>query len=859
MPLPTPTGYWPLDEGSGTTTADLSGNNNTGTITGATWASGKVNGALSFNGTSNYVSMGTPAALNFGTGSFTVMSWFKTSDTVFQRMVNAGANNWDNGFELSFDETGSCPNSTTGCVTAAIGGGTGANSVSFGSTVHTFADGAWHQAVLVVDQTGNTAQLYIDGVVQSVTERSSTCTTGTAVTSINIAGCSSLNATSISTEPFTVGAMRSGSTTGNPFHGSLDEIRVYNSALSSSQIQNQYALDTTASLAGYWPLDENSGTTANDSSSNHNSGTLTGGPTWTPGKLNSALSFNGSTNYVSMGTPSTLKFGVGSFTIMSWFKTTSTAFGRMVGTGMNSFSNGFDLSVNTTNACSAGCVGAELGGGSKAASVSFGTTATTFNNGTWHQAAMIIDQTANTAQIYVDGVAQALSVQASTCGTVSGTSINITSCISTSATNTTDPFTLGAYHSGSTTSYAFAGSLDEVRVYNSALTGQQVFNQYTNDSPLTPAGYWPFDEDKGTTAVNSSGNNNNGTLSSTNVDWTTGKINSGLSFSGKYITMGTPSTLEFNNTSFTIVSWFKSTSTAHNRFVGSGLSAYSAGFELGLNTFCTGCVGGDLGANGTAANTVPFATTTIFNDGNWHQAAMVVDQTANTAQIYVDGVAQPLSKQYCGTVSGTTINFSACASVNTYSTTEPFIVGAYKGTGGVNETFSGSLDEVRVYNSALTGQQVLTRYTSDNNALSENAANASFSGNVGSTVTYTLPIALTYQLTPAPGWSITITSTTLTSGGNTLPTTASNITAVTGTCTINGTCSSNTLTNTISGFPIALPAGTTAPTAVKFFGTAAGTGTGVYTVTPTVSVKIPISAQPGAYSSVVTLAAAVGP
>ena len=52
----------------------------------------------------------------------------------------------------------------------------------------------------------------------------------------------------------------------------------------------------------------------------------------------------------------------------------------------------------------------EPGGGSKAATVSFGTTATTFNDGNWHQAAMVIDQTANTAQIYVDGVAQALSV-----------------------------------------------------------------------------------------------------------------------------------------------------------------------------------------------------------------------------------------------------------------------------------------------------------------------------------------------------------------------------------------------------------------------------------------------------------------
>ncbi len=140
-----------------------------------------------------------------------------------------------------------------------------------------------------------------------------------------------------------------------------------------------------------------------------------------------------------------------------------------------------------------------------------------------------------------------------------------------------------------------------------------------------------------------------------------GKINSGLSFSAKYVTMGTPSTLEFNNTSFSLVSWFNSTSTAHSRFVSSGLYNYAAGFEFGLNTISTGGVGGNLGANGTAANVVSFGTTTTFNDGNWHQAVMVVDQTAKTAQIYVDGVAQSLTNANCGTVSGTTKNFSSCS------------------------------------------------------------------------------------------------------------------------------------------------------------------------------------------------------
>jgi Concanavalin A-like lectin/glucanases superfamily/NHL repeat len=860
--LSTLVGYWPLDEGSGTTTADLSGNNNTGTLIGASWTTGKVNNALSFNGTNNYVNVGTPspAALQLGTSSFTVSAWFKTSNSTSPtRVVSSGDNTSSSGYYLGVGSGSTC-SSNYGCVSAGLGSSPTTNTVTFATSATTFNDGNWHQETMVIDRTAGTAQLYVDGVLQPLSLSAASCGAISGSTSINLAGgtaCTNLNASG--TEHFTIGGNNISS---QSFNGSIDEVRVYGSALNSSLIQNQYAIDTTASPTSYWPLDENSGTTAYDSSSNHNNGTLTGGPTWTNGVLNSALSFNGSTNYVTMGTPATLKFGVGSFTIMSWFKTTATASERIVSTGVSSWSNGFDLGVNTTGACSAGCVGAEIGGGSKAASVSFGTTATTFNDGNWHQAAMIIDQTANTAQLYVDGIAQPLSTQSGTCGTASGTSIDISTCISATATSSTDPFTLGAYHSGSTTNSQFTGTIDEVRVYNSALTGPQIFNRYNNDTILSPEGYWRFDEDSGTTAYDSSGNNNNGTI--TGASWSAGEVNSGLSFNGtsNYVKTGTsPSALQFGTNSFTVINWFKTSNTASfNRMVSMGAQSNSTGYFSSVSPYptgCIGCVGGGIGATtGTAAATTIFYTTSTFNDGNWHQEAMVVDQTAKTIQVYIDGVAQTLAVQTgtCGTASGTSISISSCSSLSASNAAEAFTIGSHNGVG---EYFHGSIDEVGVYGNALSNPQILTLYTNNINALSENAANASFSGTVGHTVTYTLPIALTYQLASAPGWSISITSTTLTSGANTLPTTASTITSVTGICVT--TCTPTTLTNTVSGFPITLPAATTAPTAVKFLGTAASTGIGAYTVTPTISVKIPISAKLGSYTSVVTLAAAVGP
>jgi hypothetical protein len=72
-------------------------------------------------------------------------------------------------------------------------------------------------------------------------------------------------------------------------------------------------------LVGWWPFDEGSGTTANDSSGNNNNGTLVNGPTWTTGKLGGALSFDGVNDYVGLGNPSSLNFS-GQITFGAWIK-----------------------------------------------------------------------------------------------------------------------------------------------------------------------------------------------------------------------------------------------------------------------------------------------------------------------------------------------------------------------------------------------------------------------------------------------------------------------------------------------------------------------------------------------------------
>lgn len=139
-------------------------------------------------------------------------------------------------------------------------------------------------------------------------------------------------------------------------------------------------------------------------------------------------------------------------------------------------------------------------------------------------------------------------------------------------------------------------------------------------------------------------------------------------------------------------------------------------------------------------------------------------------------------------------------------------------------------------------------------------ASTSFSGVTltGANRTGTASVALTpSDLTGnALGWNIQATSTTFTNGASrTLPTAATTVTGATSTAG-SGTCTSPT--NTIV-YPVTLPAAATAPTAVKVYTAAVGTGSGAMTVTLSFQLAVPASAYAGSYSSTWTFTSASGP
>jgi prepilin-type N-terminal cleavage/methylation domain-containing protein len=201
------------------------------------------------------------------------------------------------------------------------------------------------------------------------------------------------------------------------------------------------------SLVGYWPLDEGSGNIAKDYSGNGYDGTLVNDPTWTTGKINGALSFDGVNDYILI--PSFV-FDYDYMTIFVWVRVNDLSARRTI----------FDVG-NYTNLVSQLEVGPCSGGANSVCVVTPGTIqARTVNNvvtgSTWINIVYVKNGVGATHKIYVNGNNQSLTTNLS----VDYDSIAVNKNIG---------------RRGSTTSpQYFYGDIDEVRIYNRVLSDSEI-------------------------------------------------------------------------------------------------------------------------------------------------------------------------------------------------------------------------------------------------------------------------------------------------------------------------------------------------------------------------------------------------
>ena len=201
-------GHWSFDEGSGTSAYDLSGNGNTGTLYNSpTWTTGKFGGALSFDGVNDYVRIVPAGSLS---GTFSVAAWAKPLNATAAMVIVGTRYPIDQSFDMKF-QAGNLIHGDIGNGSAWIttGADTGFN----------YQTGVWYHVVYVVTPTGYS--IYVNGNLAG---------SGTYASSTPLLYDSNHN--------IFVGQFGGG---GDYFNGSIDDVRIYNRALSADEISDLYA------------------------------------------------------------------------------------------------------------------------------------------------------------------------------------------------------------------------------------------------------------------------------------------------------------------------------------------------------------------------------------------------------------------------------------------------------------------------------------------------------------------------------------------------------------------------------------------------------------------------------------------
>mgnify|MGYP001617332601 CR=1 FL=1 len=664
-PVGSQVGYWRFDEGYGTTANNQIPGGPNGTITGATWNNnGKFNKALNFDGSANRVTFTSTNVISASAGTLSL--WFKPATTqtfttggyIFEHF---GTNS---RIYLQYVTSGSVTN-----VYAILSTGTTIGTVSVTPNV-------WHHAVLTWDNTS--AKLYIDGIDKT--------TTGTITALTNIAATSYIGNFSDFAQGFT---------------GGIDEVKIYNYALTSDEVQLDYnkgaamvlgtlsdtsglsggssasssatasycvpgATDTCSAPMGEWNFEEGSGTSAFDSSGNGNTGTATG-TTIISGKVGKARSFNGTSDYVAVAGNGGLNI-TDNLTLSAWIKPTT----------LTQASNP-EIIAKSTGAffyrmrfISGGTIRFNAYGTSD---TTLDTTATLTAN-SWNHVEMVYN--GSTKAIYINGN---LSTSESTTGSMASEANN------------------NLYIGNLVSSEYFSGSIDQVRIYNYARTQAQIAWDYNRGGP---AARHKFDECQGATANDSSGNGNNGTITiggtgtqtavgtcTTSGAWfggATGKYNSSLNFDGTddYVSTGTYTPPSGDQSYST---WIKtSTSGAQGVMTFSNSAPANATHDREI-TVSSGNKVVFYITNSAGGTGYTITGNTSINDGNWHHIVTVVNNT--TVSLYVDGKLDTSAPGNTGYTGYTTPKFN--------------IGNAYL---AATSYFSGQIDDVRIYNYALTPLQV---------------------------------------------------------------------------------------------------------------------------------------------------------
>ncbi|WP_396195611.1 LamG-like jellyroll fold domain-containing protein [Flavobacterium sp.] len=476
----------------------------------------------------------------------------------------------------------------------------------------------------------------------------------------------------------------------------------------------------TNGLVAYYPFSGN----ANDVSGNANNGTATGATLTADrfGNANSAYNFANTgqnINFFSNGA-----WCANNHTISLWFNSAFISgkdqflLAKRSSCLSGTETHYFEMTISpTNNLLSMGWGGLPSTFGAFFYNISF--TPNTWNN-------VVYVRNGADFYVYLNGVMVA---------TENGNCPPISSSIMLKAGN----------HSCSVPNDDYNGKLDDIGLWNRALTSQEVSNMYNQVAPYSDTcnavsgsltqglvGYWPFCGN----ANDDSGNGNNGTVNGATLTTDRfGNSNSAYSFNGVSNTISYNSTFVFNQNSDGALSfWFENQSILSNIYSTLFFSKTTLGENNRYNLYLQPLAGNLLrltldyresNSNLHILNTYQPITNNVWNN-------LIISRSLNVYSLYLNGIL-------VGTVTDSTPNLP-----NEIG----WLIGSNPNGFGVPIFYQGKIDDIGFWNRALTQSEVTQLYN-QNQCFTNTTVTDTLIINVGQ-LSYNNPIAYSNNITIAP-------------------------------------------------------------------------------------------------------------
>jgi len=617
------------------------------------WANGKIGEGGSFNGSDDYVEIADASDLSFGNSStdtpMTISAWIKMTDATEFKIFEKGEYSSTIEYYFRLGDEGS---EQDNLMLRVYDSSTGAALGREYSTPVTAYEGQWIHVVATYDGSATTAgiKLYLNGV--RVDDADYNYSSG-------YVAMENLGA------PAWIARY-----TSYYSNGLIDEMRVYNRVLNASEVERVYKLSQPKILAaprnglvGYWSFNEGSGTKVHDYSGNGNTGTFSGSMAqtdWINGKLGKALNLNGDGKNVYFGSPASLQLG-NTGTISAWLKYSTIPHHAGV-VSKNDWGNdrdGYNIGIGAGDQKPCGEIADGLG---------YNQVCTTraLNDNEWHH--LVFTWDGSFLRIYVDNVSDATPLEQNL----------------TPVSNVYDLY-IGRIAAPVYADYNYHGQIDEVRIYNRDLdlseitalynSGLQKINSSQNNQITNGlVGLWSFNgpDIDGNEAYDRSGQGNTGTI--IGAVPINGKVGQALSFDGTDDWVDITDSPTYENVSFSAWVYYR------------GSPDYAAIVSNG---------------DGILRNVVFYNTTFMVHDGSWREVTGLPINTWRHVALTFIGSTKELTLYVNGVQRYNGIGTA-------YSNGGFSTIGAYDG--GSAWFFNGLIDEVRVYNRALTAQEILRLY-----------------------------------------------------------------------------------------------------------------------------------------------------